>query len=399
MQGPQSAIDNDQYKFSMQNAVAKLFPREIVRYEFFNRGKHEFPVGFDKELRELVDMYAGIEVTKEDVDFFREKAYYFDPVYLDLLKGYRFNPAEVKIIQHFDGTLKITVEGLWYRTILWEVPLMALISELYYEMTHQMPKDRKEREQINKEKVIGLARLRIKTAEFGTRRRFSFLNQREFLSDALTYGYTNVGGDIHELISGTSNVYFAREFDITSIGTMAHEWFMFHAAKYGFRMANQLATENWTRVYQGNLGIVLPDTFTTEAFLKSFNVMHAKLYDGSRQDSGSPFEYTDRWVNYYKKARINSITKTIVYSDALNSVKKISDIHEYATGKVMDGYGVGTWYSNDVGVPAMNMVIKMTGVFINGVWVPTIKLSDVDSKNTGEQKTIEICKHDLHIEN
>jgi len=392
MQGPISAIDNDQYKFSMQNGVVKLFPREIVRYEFFNRGKHEFPDGFAKLLRELVDMYAAITFVKDDIDFFREKAYYFDPAYHSFLRGYRYDPSEVKIIQE-GYNLQVIVEGLWHKTILWEVPLMALICELYYEMTKQQPKDRKEREQINKEKVIALTKLLIKAAEFGTRRRFSFINQKEFLIDAITYG--NFAG--HKLLSGTSNVYFARELDLLSIGTQAHEWYMFHAAKYGFRMANLLGMENWVKVYNGDLGIVLPDTFTTDAFLKSFNTMFAKLFDGSRQDSDCPFAYTDKFVKHYRDLKIPSQHKTIVYSDGISSVKTVSDIKEYATGKVQDGYGIGTWFTNDVGLKPMNIVIKMTAAFINGVWVPTIKLSDAATKNTGDQIQIGIAKHELGI--
>jgi len=380
-------LDTDLYKLTMQNAVIKKFPDAWVEYSFFNRGKHKFPEGFGKELRKVVDAFADIKVIKEDIDFLREKCYYFDPVYLGFLKGYQFDPSEVQIRQE-GNELDVTIEGLWYRTILWEVPLMAAICELYYNMTslNQNALDEGEVRENNRTKADAIKEIGVKVAEFGTRRRFSFANQRQFIIDA------------HEILAGTSNLFFARQYGLTPIGTQAHEWYSFHAAKFGFAMANQIGMKNWVDVYQGDLGIALPDTFTTKAFLRSFNTMYAKLFDGTRQDSGDSLEYTDMLVNHYQNLRIDPTTKSIVYSDGIDSVEKIQNIHNYAKGKVKDGYGIGTWFTNDVGVRPMNIVIKLVGMWEKGLgWTSAIKLSDHPTKHTGDEWMINLCKNTLNI--
>ena len=151
-----SIIDTDLYKLSMQNAVIKLFPRSKVKYEFINRGNTRFPEGFDVKLREEVRWMETLNLKEEEANFLTEKCGDFlDPTYIDFLKGYRYNSSEVGITQD-EGSLKITIQGYWYRTILWEVPLMAVVSELYFKMTGKYleKEDRKVLQQRNIEKGI-----------------------------------------------------------------------------------------------------------------------------------------------------------------------------------------------------------------------------------------------------
>jgi nicotinate phosphoribosyltransferase len=268
---------------------------------------------------------------------------------------------------------------------------MADISELFFTMTPQPNMySTEKRYEVNKDKMTKMADLNVKFSEFGTRRRFSFDNQRTVVDSAFAFGGPK--------FVGTSNLLLAMEHNSSPTGTQAHEWFMFHAAMYGYKMANYLAQENWVKVYRGNLGTVLPDTFTTKAFLKSFDTLYAKLFDGGRQDSSSPFDFIDLWVNHYRKLRIDPSLKYILFSDNIKSHKIVEEINlackKYGIG---DAYGIGTWFSNDVGVTPLNMVIKMTAVKIDGVWVPTIKLSDVSTKNMGDKQIIELCKKTLNI--
>ena len=128
-----SILDNDFYKITMQNAVVKLFTNEIVKYEFINRGKHEFPQGFADELRKAVNAMAELKLTKDEKKYLKVTCPYLALPYLDFLEGFHYDPSEIKIEQ-IGNDLNVSVEGLWYRTILWEVPLLALISELHYEM-------------------------------------------------------------------------------------------------------------------------------------------------------------------------------------------------------------------------------------------------------------------------
>ena len=231
----------------------------------------------------------------------------------------------------------------------------------------------------------------VKVADFGTRRRYSFDIQKEMVEDLnnrMTKG----------LFVGTSNVYLAYLFNLTPIGTEAHEWFMFHAAKYGFQIATELSLKHWADVYNGSLGTALADTFTTEAFLKGFSMRYAKLYDGVRQDSGDVYEFAEKMINHYKKLGIDPLSKMIVFSDSLDP-EKAKDINDWCRGKIKCSFGIGTNLSNDVGAIPLNMVIKMTAVkpSSDDEWIPTIKLSDVSEKHTGDSKMIEVCKYLLNI--
>jgi nicotinate phosphoribosyltransferase len=372
--------DNDLYKFTTMNAIQKKFPNAEVIYKFINRGKTIFPTGFAEALRQEVIEMQTLCLSNEAEEFIRKKCYYFDPVFIDLLKGFRFNPEEVRINQT-DCVLDVEVEGLWYRTVLWEVPLMALISELYFKLTDQKPDDFEVRAIA---KANEFATLGANISEFGTRRRFSFDVQNRIVEIL-----KNCEGI---KLEGTSNLYLAMNHDLTPIGTHPHEWFMYHGAHYGYLMANAIGMENWVDVYQGNLGIALTDTYTTDNFFKSFNTKYAKLFDGVRWDSGDPFEFTDKALKHYSDHRIDPKNKTIVYSDALD-LDKVKEIKAYVNGRFHDTYGIGTYLTNDVGVKPLNMVIKLIAAkpTNNMDYVPTVKLSDIEGKHTGDSKEIELC--------
>lgn len=130
-----SMLDNDFYKFTMQHAVIKLFPKAKARYEFINRGEHSFPPGFADALRNSINKLANLQLTREEKRYLKETCSYLDPTYLDFLQGYRYDPEEVTVSQNGEH-LHVNIEGYWYRTILWEVPIMALISELFYKLQH-----------------------------------------------------------------------------------------------------------------------------------------------------------------------------------------------------------------------------------------------------------------------
>lgn len=383
-----SILDNDFYKITMQNAVVKLFPGSVVKYEFINRGKHQFPEGFDVALREAVNKMAELKLTKDEKKFMARTCPYIDLPYLDFLEGYHYDPSEVKI--HQEGTeLSVVVEGLWYRTILWEVPLLALISELHYEMNH-MERDSNEVVMSKTiEKADALAKLGVNFAEFGTRRRHSHKVQN-LVMEALTQKNEST-------FIGSSNVHFAMKYGVKPIGTHAHEWFMFHAAEYGFKMANELALEHWVDVYRGDLGVALSDTYTTDVFFQQFDKKFAKLFDGVRHDSGDPLEFADKTIAHYQNNGINPLFKYIIFSDGLN-LEKVEEITNYCSGKIGISFGIGTNLTNDVGLKPMNIVMKLIGVQTpNEEWIPTVKLSDEHGKYTGDPKMIELAKEFLRI--
>ena len=384
-----SLLDNDFYKFTMQCGVVQLFPKTKARYTFINRGKHEFPEGFDKALRAAVDAMAELKLTKDEKAFLVKNCPYLSPLYLDFLEGYRYDPSEVHIAQE-GNDLKVTVEGHWYRTILWEVPLLAIISELYYQLTNatawtdaQVIANTREKELLYKE-------LGVVFAEFGTRRRHSY-HVHDIVMRTLLEGYGST-------FIGSSNVHFAMKYKVKPIGTHAHEWFMFHAAEYSYKMANALSLEHWVDVYRGDLGVALSDTYTTDVFFKQFDKKFSKLFDGVRHDSGDPIVFAEKTIAHYKKMGIDPLSKYIIFSDGLNP-KKVQAITEACKGKIGISFGIGTDLTNDVGLRPMNIVMKLTEVLTSDdEGVPTVKLSDEPNKHTGDPKMIALAKGILGIE-
>jgi nicotinate phosphoribosyltransferase len=380
--------DNDLYKFSVMLAIQKLYPKAMVRYRFFNRGETDFPEGFAETLKAEVKKMAKLKLSKQEKQFIEKRCYFFDPVFIDFLEGYTYNPEEV-IISQTGGKLEILIEGYWYRTVLWEVPLMALISELYFRITGIAPAENFIDKTVSKAK--NLKHLNADYSDFGTRRRFSF-----DVHDKVVETLKENSGDNFK---GTSNVYLAMKHYTIPIGTMPHEWFMYHGAVYGYRAATAKALEAWVDVFQGSLGITLTDTYTSDMFFRSFGLKHAKLFDGVRCDSGDPIEFADRVVEFYKKNRIDPASKTLVFSDALN-VEEVERIKKHVANRIHDTYGIGTFFTNDVGATPLNMVIKLTQVKINpeSDYFDAIKLSDVRGKNTGDSNEIKIAKLTLNID-
>jgi len=384
-----SMLDNDFYKFTMQQGVIRLFPAAKARYQFINRGNHSFPPGFGQALRNAIDALAGLQLSREEKRFLQVTCPYLDPLYLDFLEGYRYNPEEVHIEQHNDQ-LQVRIEGLWYRTILWEVPIMSLICELYYTLKGI---DRISNEEVamrTREKIERYRNLGVTIAEFGTRRRHSYQVHRYVVQALKQYGQGS--------FVGTSNVHMAMINQTKPIGTHAHEWFMFHAARYGFKMANALGLEHWVQVYRGDLGIALADTYTTEVFFKQFDKMFSKLFDGVRHDSGDALLFADKVINHYQCLGIDPKSKTIIFSDALN-YDKVARIAEHCKDRIGMSFGIGTNLTNDVGPEAMNIVVKMTEAHPqDGEWTEVIKLSDEHGKYTGSEKMIALAKTILGIE-
>lgn len=383
-----SFLDNDFYKFTMQNCVVKKFPRARAKYVFINRDDTPFPDGFAHELKRYINEMAGLKLLPEEKEYLMKRCYYLDPTYLDFLAGFRYDPSEVYVEQK-DGHLELEISGYWYRTILWEVPLMALISELYFQITGQAPLPEGEIRSIARKKMEIYENLSIKVADFGTRRRYSYDNHDliiETLSDFYGSSFT-----------GTSNVYFAMRYNLTPIGTHAHEWFMFHSAKYGFKMATKFSLEHWIDIYRGDLGIALSDTFTTDLFFKCFDTKFAKLFDGVRHDSGDPIVFAEKTIAHYKKLGIDPHSKTIIFSDSLTPAK-VEEIAIYCAGKIKISFGIGTNFTNDVGVTPLNIVIKMSEAKPEGQsWIKTVKLSDTPGKYTGDRAMIDLCKKVLNI--
>jgi len=330
-----------------------------------------------------------LSLTKDEKDFFTNNCPYLSPAYLDFLQGYHYDPNEVKIVQN--GTdLEVHVEGYWYRTILWEVPILCLISELYYQLTDAKRISNKDVTKRTSDKVDLYNRLNVTVAEFGTRRRHSYEVQDEVVKEL-----TNHKG---KSFVGTSNVHFAHKYGVKPIGTHAHEWFMFHGARYGFKIANSISLDRWVKVYYGDLGIALTDTYTSDVFFSQFDKKLSKLFDGVRHDSGDPIEFGEKTIAHYEKMGINPLFKTIIFSDGLNS-EKVELITNAFKGRIGLSFGIGTDLTNDTDLRPMNIVMKLTEISSYDIpWTGVVKLSDEKNKHTGTSRMIELAKEMLALD-
>jgi len=381
-----SILDTDLYKLTMQQAVCEQFPRAEAMYQFIDRQKRQYSLEFVKELKQSVAAMRDLRMFDDERVYLKDTCPYLTPVYLDFLRGYQFNPDEVDIELDKEGHLQITVIGPWYKTILWEVPILALVSELYFEMSSSDVK--KKKEEIEASDLIKLEMIKAllrAIADFGTRRRYSFKNHNRIIKL------------FKDVLVGTSNVYLAKKHGLKPIGTQTHEWFMFIGAIFGYKAANRIALEKWAEVYNGDLGIALSDTYGTKAFLQAFDLRLSKLFDGVRHDSGDPLIFADKVIKHYEEHGIDPKSKTIIFSDGLN-LSKAREISQHCEGRIKDSYGIGTNLTNDVGVDPLNIVMKLTGASMNGTtWANAIKLSDDTGKYTGNSDDVEIARRVLGV--
>ncbi len=386
-----SILDTDLYKFTTSYAYAKLFPRACGRFAFVDRSDTIYPKGFAEEVVEQIELMTKLRLTEEEAIFLSQECPYLPPFYIDYLKGYQFDPKEVDVYQDSEGHLHITAEGRLYRVTLWETPILAIVSELFYKVTNQEP-DFKYVRDTTIEKAHTMKENNLQVSLFGMRRRFS-----ADVEDLVTQLLKEHAGNS---LFGTSNVYFAMKHHLKVTGTHPHEWVQFHAAIYGYKMANYMAMEDWINVYDGDLGTVLTDTYTTDVFVQNFSKKHAMLFTSMRHDSGDPFAFVEKTIKRYQELKINPMLKYIVFSDSL-TIPKAVEIKEYCEGRIPATFGIGTNLTNDVGnntIPR-NIVMKLIGCQISPrqKWNHCVKLSDVEGKHIGDTDEIALAQKTLGI--
>ena len=388
--------DNDLYTFTCQYYILHTYPRAEVRYSFFDRNHTKYPKGFAELLQEQINGMKDVVITEEEIDFMKRKIYFLPDWYYNFLRGYRFNPKEVHIFQDLDGFLSIMIEGPWYSTIMWEMPVLSTISELLHTINGDVEKVNREAE-YNRAYEKGLKAFTngLLLSDMGTRRRFSFQNQQDVL-EALVSADKDCNGYSGKLV-GTSNVWFAKEFGLTPIGTMSHQLCSFEECVSGVFECNHQLMKKWSDVYSGDLGIFLPDCFGSKAFLSNFSKDMAKMFDGIRIDSGDEHEETEKMIEKYRSLGIDASTKSIVYSNAL-SIDKAIALHKWLDGRMKDSYGIGTNLMADVTnietkqkFPYSNIVIKLTGMRIteSREWHDCVKLSNDKGKTLGNKEKCE----------
>lgn len=382
-------LDTDLYKFTTSYAYIKLFPYALGTFSFKDRDLTVYTEQFIEELQEAIKQLAQIALTEEELEYMTSHCRFLPRVYWEWLSSFRFQPDKIKIHLDEEHHLNIEVTDYLYKATLYEVPLLSIVSEI---RNHSLGHIANMTDIINK--LSGKVELsnihQLSFSEFGTRRRFSFDVQDkviEYLKEHSLY------------CTGTSNCYFAMKYNMKPMGTHPHEWFMFHGAQFGYKHANYLALENWVKVYDGDLGTALSDTYTSDSFLSNLSRKQAKLFDGVRCDSGNEFEFTDKLITRYKEFGIDTTTKTIIFSNALDFDKALK-IQQYCKGRIRCAFGIGTNLTNDAGFKPSNIVMKLSRCKMNAhqEWRECVKLSDDLGKHMGSSKEVKACLYELQLE-
>lgn len=384
----QSILDTDLYKFSMSYFYFRLYPYAEGVYGFVDRGKEEYTPEFLDALRIELCCLENLSLRPEELEWCKSRIPYIPASYWEWLSSFRFDSSKVRVSLDEDNHLHLEVSDVLYKSTLYEVPLMAIISQLRNRMRGYTA-DRELYLGRLREKIELSNREQLRFSEFGTRRRFS-LSVQDDIVDELRKGAL--------YCTGTSNVMLAMKYDMTPIGTCAHELCSFIASQYGYKHPNYILMEKWSSVYRGDLGIYLTDTFTTDTFLRDFTKAQAKLWDGVRHDSGDPYLYISKICRKYQELGIDPKTKTIIFSNALTmpEYKLISDA---CKGRIKCAAGIGTNLTNDTGNPPSNIVIKLVKSRLNSEmdWEDCIKISDDHGKVVGKKSEIELAFSTLKI--
>lgn len=380
-----SLLDTDLYKFTMGQAVFLRYPGAAARFKYQCRNGRDLPQGREEEfladLASQVEAFCSLGFALEELDFL-DSLGFFSESYLEWLRLFRPNPAYVRLDKTPEGGLSLFVEGPWFAAIYFEVPLLSIISELHTRYALGPEPDLSEARARLENKIRQIRAYNetsphgpLRFVNFGTRRRASLAWEDEV--------HRVLARELPETFTGTSNLFLAMRHNIRPMGTMAHEWVQGHQ-QLAVNLADhqRAAFQAWAEVYRGKLGIAITDTVGMDAFVRDFDGLLARAYDGCRQDSGDPLAWTDKLLAHYRALGLDPATRLAVYSDGLDPDAMIR-IHRHVAGRMLTAFGVGTNLTNDTGLAPLDIVIKM--VSLNGR--PTAKISDSPGKGMCEDTT------------
>jgi len=367
----ESLLDTDLYKFTMMQVVLHHFPGAQVEYRFKCRTPGVDLVPHLDAIRTEVAGLASLRLRDDELDYLRSMRF-LKSDFVDFLGLFHFNGKFISITEaRAPGEIEIVIRGPWLHTILYEIPVLAIVSEVYFRHTQPRP-DLAEGRRRLKAKVDLVQTvepvLDFRISDYGTRRRFSRAWHEEVID--------TLKRRVPQHFAGSSNVLLAMKNGVTPLGTMAHEYMQAcQALGPRLRDSQTYAFDVWAKEYRGDLGIALSDTYGLDAFLRDFDVYFCKLFDGARHDSGDPYEWGERIIAHYLENRVDPHTKTLIFSDQLSFPTAISIARRFH-GRAKTAFGIGTNLTNDLGYKPINIVIKMTEC--NGQ--PVAKVSDAPGK-------------------
>jgi nicotinate phosphoribosyltransferase len=393
-----SILENDLYKFSQTYYYQMMYPEATGTFTFKDRNNVQYSEMFLTHLKVEFMSLNELVLTDEECEWAIKNIPYIPRHYWEWLKSFRFDSKKINAWLDEEKHLHIEVTDMIYKVSMYEIPILAIVSELYYKFyaynlsnfDFQVLEPLKRKCQIAMENNFNFM-------EFGMRRRYSH-NVEDAVCKYLSQNCPNC--------VGTSTVYFAKKYGMKPLGTMAHECIMFAAAYTTPKEANFIIMDNWSRVYDGNLGIMLTDTYTVDEFLRQFSRKFAKLFDGVRHDSGDPIEFGEKMIKKYESYGIDPKSKTIIFSDAL-TFEKCAELKQYFDGRIKVSFGIGTNLTNDLydvdlgfRIKPMNIVMKLKSIQLNPRQpvYGCVKISDNPIKAIGNPKDIEVYKYLIGLE-
>lgn len=382
-----SLLETDMYKFSMGQCIYNKFTSYKTTWTFKCRNKDVFfTEEMVEEIKHQIQEYCKLRFTEDELDYL-ENIKWIKGSYVDFLRIWQPRYEDFEITTDAECGLSIEAKGSWLNTSMYEIPTLAIVNEVYFRMNYnydELLESYKKRLDEKVNKLITGEYAMGNFSEFGLRRRLS--------AEAQELAVKKLCGSSKEFKGsncvGTSNVYLAKKYGVTPVGTMAHEWIMCVGQgnhKHNPAYSNWYAMDAWTKEYGILNGIALTDAITTDCFLKDFQLTYATLFSGVRHDSGDPYEWGDKMIAHYESLGINPKTKQLLFSDSLD-FEKASKLNAYFKDRINVAFGIGTFISNDTCVPALNIVMKTTAC--NGMEVA--KISDTPGKG--------MCKNPEYVE-
>lgn len=383
-----SLLETDMYKLSMGQAIYHQFSDYKTTWTFKCRNTDvKFTEEMVNEIREQIKAYCGLKFTEDELEYINNIRW-IKGSYVDFLRLWTPRYEDFEITTNAECGLAIETKGTWLNTSMYEIPTLAIVNEVYFRMAYDYDELLASfKEKLNaKYENLKLGKWYAGVfSEFGLRRRLSAEAQ-----ELAVEKFSHLNDTMHSATKfvGTSNVYLAKKFGVTPVGTMAHEWIMCVGQgnhKHNPAYSNWYALDAWVKEYGVLNGTALTDAITTDCFLKDFQLTYATLFSGVRHDSGDPFEWGDKMIKHYESLGIDPKTKTLLFSDSLN-FEKADQLFRHFNGRANVAFGIGTYLSNDTCVPALNIVMKTT--MCNGMDVA--KISDTAGKG--------MCKNSEYIE-
>lgn len=391
-----SLIDTDFYKLLMCQSVFRNKPDTQVTFSLINRSKHIRLADLvdEGELREQLNHIRTLSLSRGESTWMRGNTFYgkrqmFTPEFMDWFENLRLPPYHLEKV---DGQYELTFEGSWPEVMLWEIPALAVLMELRGRAVLETM-GRFELEVLYAraktkvwEKVETLRTLpELAIADFGTRRRHSHLWQ-DWCVQAMSEG-------LGDKFIGTSNCLIAKNREVPAIGTNAHELPMVYAALAenddALRQAPYDVLADWQAEHDGNLRIILPDTYGTQGFLNGAPDWLAG-WTGIRVDSGDPATGGETAINWWKSRGEDPTKKLVIFSDGLD-VDKIVELQSQFAGRCRVSFGWGTMLTNDFKGLTQNDALTPFSLVCKAIQAngnPTVKLSDNPNKAMGPSKEI-----------